>query len=183
MDIQNGASRRKQKRNGKKPRMSNAPETHSPFQIANCLCWSSFTSISHFNVIIPDSPSAFSSFLLPVPLIVLQYEYAKSNRLCSNPFSMISLLKRPHIACKFILHMQSSSSNHLLQTRSSAHLNFAVPILGICAHPISRLGNLGSVCMAIVNYVNAFSNFLVPSVISLFGSPQRALFWCCLSYV
>ena len=39
-------------------------------------------------------------------------------------------------------------------------MNFAVPILGICAHPISRLGNLGSVCMAIVNYVNAFSNFL-----------------------
>ena len=36
---------------------------------------------------------------------------------------MISLLKRPHIACKFILHMQSSSSNHLLQTRSSVHLN------------------------------------------------------------
>ena len=35
-------------------------------------------------------------------------------------------------------------------------MNFAVPILGICAHPISRLGNLGSVCMAIVNYVNAF---------------------------
>ena len=62
-------------------------------------------------------------------------------------------------------------------------MNFAVPILGICAHPISRLGNLGSVCMAIVNYVNAFSNFLVPSVISLLGSPQRALFWCCLSYV
>ena len=123
IDIQKGTSRRKQKRNGRKPRMNNAPETHSPFQIANCLCWSSFTLISHFNVIIPDSPSAFSSFLLPVPLIVLQYEYAKSNRLCSNPFSMISLLKRPHIACKFILHMQSSSSNHLLQTRSSAHLN------------------------------------------------------------
>ena len=37
--------------------------------------------------------------------------------------------------------------------------------------------------MAIVNYVNAFSNFLVPSVISFFGTPERALFWCGFSYL
>lgn len=62
-------------------------------------------------------------------------------------------------------------------------MNFAVPILGTSECCSSRTGNLASVCMAIVNYVNSFSNFLVPSMISLFGSPQRALFWCCLSYM
>ena len=75
---------------GGKPRMSNAPETHSPFLIANCLCWSSFPSISHFSTIIPDSPSALSTLLLPILLIVLQYEFAKSSKLCSNPFSLIT---------------------------------------------------------------------------------------------
>ena len=37
--------------------------------------------------------------------------------------------------------------------------------------------------MAIVNIVNSFSNFLVPSVISFFGSAERTIFWCAFSYL
>lgn len=37
--------------------------------------------------------------------------------------------------------------------------------------------------MAIVNFVNSFSNFLVPSVISFFKTPERTLFFCGFSYL
>ncbi|CBK25319.2 uncharacterized protein [Blastocystis hominis] len=56
---------------------------------------------------------------------------------------------------------------------TNAFMNFAVPILG----------NIGSIGMAIVNIVNAFSNFLVPSVIKMFGSAERTIFWCGFSYI
>ena len=37
--------------------------------------------------------------------------------------------------------------------------------------------------MAIVNFVNSFSNFLVPSVISFFKTPERTLFISGFSYL
>ena len=37
--------------------------------------------------------------------------------------------------------------------------------------------------MAIVNFVNSFSNFLVPSVISFFKTPERTIFFCGFSYL
>lgn len=45
------------------------------------------------------------------------------------------------------------------------------------------VGNIGSIGMAIVNIVNSFSNFLVPSVIKTFGSAERTIFWCSFSYM
>ena len=45
------------------------------------------------------------------------------------------------------------------------------------------VGNIGSIGMAIVNIVNSFSNFLVPSVINMFGSAERTIFWCSFSYM
>lgn len=62
-------------------------------------------------------------------------------------------------------------------------MNFAVPILGTCCFERFTVGNIGSICMAIVNIVNSFSNFLVPSVIKMFGSAERTIFWCSFSYM
>ena len=56
---------------------------------------------------------------------LLQHRFAKSNELCS--ILVISLLKRPFNVCKFTIFMQTSSSNHLPQTKSSAKLTHSSP--------------------------------------------------------
>lgn len=202
--------------------MNSAPRAFTPFRMSFQFLYNFFYIIllpHHSN---HDELFPFPNHPIHIPLIVLQRLFIKSNELCS----IISLLKRPYILCKFIIvhakflvepsltdqefspseqrssvHEGSQSEEchpsqswicpHLLwysfsfsvSAGCNAMMNFAVPILGCNTHFPLCVGNLASVCMAIVNYVNAFSNFLVPSVISLFGSPQRALFWCCISYM